>query len=143
MMKNFELGNFDQAFSDCEMVTKTEHFFEGGHCFVKCARVLYDMKQFEQGERFLKQAKIKTLDYYLLFMRVQCILGKYKDAMKSYKSYEIELKNMTQHASTHTSIVSNEILLDIGITLIMNNYIMEGIEKFTEVMMVEISLCHS
>jgi tetratricopeptide (TPR) repeat protein len=132
MMTNLELGNFDQAFSDCEMVTKTERFFEGGDCFVKCARVLYDMKQFEQGERFLKQVKVKTLDYYLLFMRVQCMLGKYKDAMKSYKSYEIELKNMTQHASTHTSIVSNEILLDIGITLIMNNYITEGIEKFTE-----------
>lgn len=143
MLIHIEHGNYQLAYLDCEKIEQTERYFEGGDCWMKGGKILYDKKQFMEAERFLKQVKNKTKEYYLLFMQVKCSIGKYEKALEQYRKYQEELQAQQRHqqqmqAGTGDSspVISpvmettHETYLDIGITLFMNNCIQEAIDNF-------------
>ena len=142
MISSLELGHFDQAFSDCEVVTRTDRMFQGGECYIKCTRILYRMRQYEQAQRFLSKVDNKTREYYELHMLICCMLGKYRDALSSYRVYERESMRTTNNnamatttaatTATTTMPMNQNLLIDIGIVLFMSDCLSECVDKFCE-----------
>lgn len=98
-------------------------------CWLRCGKLLYDKKQYEQSETFLKKVKNKTKEYYLLLMQVQCAIGKYDQALVQYRSFE----QLTDTSNTLAFAQPNhESYLTIGITLFMNNQIKEALDHFVK-----------
>lgn len=82
-----ELGKYDEAYKDCEAITKLK-YTEGEECWFVCGRELFQQKQYQQAVRFLEKAQNKNKTYYLLFMRVWCSVGDYQKALKCLQEFQ-------------------------------------------------------
>jgi tetratricopeptide (TPR) repeat protein len=138
MITNLQLENYDQAYYDCDTITRTEKSYESGECFLRCATILFEQKQAnDQSLRFLRRVKHKNIDYYLLLMQLQCTMGNYEESLHSYQSYLEFIANNQQQSQQQQ--LDKKILLQMGICLLMNGMIDESIEKFKQGASVAIS----
>ncbi|KAL9657355.1 hypothetical protein ABK040_014344 [Willaertia magna] len=128
MLCHIELGNISKAYKDCEKIVTCDRFFEGD-CFLKAAKILFEKKNLENAEKFMKSNFVKkNEEYYLLLMQIYSSNCKYDKALECYRSFEELIKNKLTNKIT----LNRDLLIDIGIIFLMNNLIEEAIHFYAK-----------
>eukprot|EP00761_Pharyngomonas_kirbyi_P001350 gb/GECH01001354.1/.p1 GENE.gb/GECH01001354.1/~~gb/GECH01001354.1/.p1 ORF type:complete len:464 (+),score=81.86 gb/GECH01001354.1/:1-1392(+) len=123
MLASLYSGNIESAYSDC---VEANYGFEEGDCWLEAAKILYDLRDYENVEQFLRHSSSNSVEYH----RIKWFLNWRVDNLRKAAQELDKIEN--------SNILCREEKIQAAFTLFQQGRYNDGI-----LFLLQISLMHS